>query len=278
MPHRASWAATAITLFLLVTFSITADATLTPVNNLGKGDGLERCLIGDSLGKCGPSGTYKNAYSITKVFTAWTGRSLVRVDDDNDKVFGSLAFGYIEVAGIAHYLSNAGTSTAGIWHDDGSFSGPELIPFPSGTEISPPDNRTVGVKIAGDTVTSDIITGRDFGASFVTLAVGSAPFEFVYRSGSEYYSSDNTSAGFSSPAGDHMVTFYAGTRTDGRGNQANVYLIAFERHGVDKDFQDGVYAVSIPLLIPVPEPAAYMSLAAGLCLLGWTALRRRNRR
>jgi hypothetical protein len=75
-----------------------------------------------------------------------------------------------------------------------------------------------------------------------------------------------------------MVTFYAGQRTDSRGNLADVYLIAFERAHVDIDYQDGVYAVSIPLLVPVPEPAAYLSLAAGLSLLVGVVWRRRNRR
>ena len=283
MPRRASWAAMAITPLLLVAFSANAHATLTAVNKLGKGDGFERCLIGDSSGRCGGSGTYKNAYSITAIFSAWTGRTLTRVSDDNDKIFSAAPFGYIEVQGIAHYLSGAGTSSAGIWHDDGAFAPAEMVSFPAGTEISPPDNRTVGVKLAGDTVQSDIITNRVFDSSFLYMAVGASPFEFVYKSGNEYYSSDNTSKGFNNVKSsgkvlDHMVTFDTGTRLDSHGNLAEVYLIAFERYHHDIDFQDGVYAVSIPLLRPVPEPGTHAMLAAGLSLLALTLWRRRDRR
>src|SRR5215471_5992866 len=131
MPQRAFQAALAIPLFLLLAVSFgRAHATVTAVNSLGKGDGFERCLIGDASGLCGAHGTYKNAYSITRIFSAWTGRTLTRVNDDSDKIFSAGSFGYIEVQGIAHYLSGAGTSSAGIWHDDGSFVSAEFVSFP----------------------------------------------------------------------------------------------------------------------------------------------------
>ena len=123
--------------------------------------------------------------------------------------------------------------------------------------MSPPDNRTLGVVLPGEKVTADILTGHVFDSSFIAMTLGTAPFEFVYRSkfsdGSvDYYSSDNTSRGFdnrivSGKTLDHMVTWYAGQRIDGRHNIADIYLIAFERAHQDDDFQDAVYAVSIPL-------------------------------
>ena len=104
------------------------------------------------------------------------------------------------------------------------------------------------------------------------MTVGTAPFEFVYRSrfsdGSvRYYSSDNTSRGFdnrvvSGKTLDHMVTWYAGQRIDSRHNIVDIYLIAFERAHQDDDFQDAVYAISIPLQA-VPEPPAWIVLALG---------------
>ncbi len=255
-----------------------ASATVTSVNTFGNGNGTERCLIGNSSGRCTNGGTYQGAYSITKVFSAWTGNSLARVADTEDKVWSAGSFGYIEVAGIAHYLSSSGTSYAGIWVDDGKFSGYELNPFPAGTEVSPLDNRTLGVVLPGEKVTNDILTGRVFDSSFIAMTVGAAPFEFVYRSrfsnGSVgYYSSDNTSRGFdnrvvSGKTLDHMATWYAGQRVDSRHNISDVYLIGFERAHQDDDFQDGVYAISIPLQA-VPEPPAWIVLALGLGLTAW---------
>jgi PEP-CTERM motif len=77
-------------------------------------------------------------------------------------------------------------------------------------------------------------------------------------------------------AADHMVTWNAGLDTDSRANTAVLYVIAFERANVDDDFQDAVYEVRIPVGAAVPEPATVSMLAAGLCLLGWSARRRRN--
>jgi hypothetical protein len=254
-----------------------AFATVTPINTFGDGNGGERCLIGNASDRCTKGGTYLGAYSITALFSAWTGRSLARVDDDADQVWSAGSFGYIEVAGIAHYLSGHGTSSAGIWVDDGKFSGTELIPFPAGTEVSPPDNRTLGVVLPGEKRTGDILTGHVFDESFIALALGVASFEFVYGSGADYYSSDSTSRGFdnkvvSGKTLDHMVTWYAGQRIDSHQNIADVYLIAFERAQHDDDFQDGVYAVSIPVRA-VPEPPAWMLLALGFGLTAWVRSR-----
>lgn len=255
-----------------------ASATVTPVNTFGDGAGTERCLVGNASDRCTKGGTYLGAYSITRLFSAWTGRSLARVDDNEDKVWSAGSFGYIEVAGIAHYLSMHGTSSAGIWINDGKFSGGELKPFPTGTEMSPPDNRTLGVVLPGEKVTADILTGHVFDGSFIAMTVGAAPFEFVYRSklsngSAEYYSSDSTSRGFdnrvvSGKSLDHMATWYAGQRIDGRQNIADIYLIAFERAHQDDDFQDGVYAVSIPLSA-VPEPPVLAMLGLGFLLTAW---------
>lgn len=255
-----------------------AFATVTSINTFGDGDGTERCLVGNTTDRCTKGGTYLGAYSITRLFSAWTGRSLARVDDSKDKVWSAGSFGYIEVAGIAHYLSTHGMSSGGIWVDDGKFSASELKPFPAGTEVSPPDNRTLGVVLPGEKVTADILTGHVFESGFIAMTLGAAPFEFVYRSklsdGSvEYYSSDSTSRGFdnrvvSGKALDHMVTWYAGRRIDGRHNIADIYLLAFERAHQDDDFQDGVYAISIPLRA-VPEPPAWVILVLGLVLTAW---------
>ena len=118
--------------------------------------------------------------------------------------------------------------------------------------------------LPGEKVTADILTGHVFDSSFIAMTLGAAPFEFVYRSklsnGSvEYYSSDSTSRGFdnrvvSGKPLDHMVTWYAGRRIDGRHNIADTYLIAFERAHQDDDFQDAVYAVSIPHCKRCPSP------------------------
>jgi hypothetical protein len=255
-----------------------AFAHVTLVNTFGDSDGTERCLIGNEFDRCTRGGTYHGAYSVTKLFSAWTGRGLDRVGDAEDKVWTAGSFGYIEVQGIAHYLSTHGTSSAGIWIDDGRFSGAELIAFPGGTEISPPDNRTVGVVLPGENVIDDILTGRVFESSFVAMTVGPGPFEFVYRSNGSEYSSDNTSAGFDNRVAhgrtlDHMVTWFAGTRVDGNRNVAEVYLIAFERAHKDDDFQDAVYAVSIPVRA-VPEPPVWMILALGFGLTAWVRYRR----
>jgi hypothetical protein len=260
-----------------------AFATVTSINTFADGDGTERCLIGNASDRCTKGGTYLEAYSITALFSAWTGRNLTRVNDDGDKVWSAGSFGYIEVAGIAHYLSAHGTSSAGIWDDDGKFSGSELRPFPADTEVSPPDNRTLGVVLPGEKVTGDILTGRVFESSFIAMTLGAVPFELVYRSklsnGSvDYYSSDDTSRGFdnrvvSGNTLDHMVTWYAGQRIDGRRNIADVYLIGFERAHQDDDFQDGVYAISIPVQA-VPEPPVWVVLALGFGLTAWIRWRR----
>jgi hypothetical protein len=265
---RCFWAAASIALAMLAP---SASATVTAINTFGSG--AERCLIGDAADRCTKGGKYLGAYSITAVFSAWSERSLTRVDDADDKVWSAGSFGYIEIAGIAHYLSNHGTSSAGIWVDDGKFSPSELQRFPDGTEVSPPDNHSVGVVLPGEKVTSDLLTGRVFDSSFIAMAVGAAAFELVYRSGGDYYSSDNTSRGFdnvvvSGKTLDHMVTWYAGQRTDGQNNIADVYLIGFERAHQDDDFQDAVYAISIPVR-PVPEPPVWMILALGFCLTAW---------
>lgn len=275
MPRRLRAVAACIVLAMQVPFVF---AHVTPVNTFGDNDGTERCLIGDAFDRCTRGGTYQDAYSVTRLFSAWTGRSLDRVGDAHDKVWSAGEFGYIEVQGIAHYLSGHGTSSAGIWVDDGWFSLAELVPFPEGSEISPPDNRTVGVQLPGEKVIDDILSGRVFESSFLALAVGTRPFEFVYRSNGSEYSSDNTSAGFDNRVVhrrvlDHMVTWFAGTRVDGNRNLADVYLIAFERAHNDDDFQDAVYAVSIPVRA-VPEPPVWVLLALGFGLTAWVRYRR----
>jgi hypothetical protein len=272
---RCAWALSGCVALLLS--MPPASAALTSINTFGDG-GSERCLVGNGSDRCTKGGAYLGAYSITHLFSASTGRNLVRVDDNADMVWNAGNFGYIEVAGIAHYLSTNGTSSAGIWVDDGRFSASELKPFPAGTELSP-DNRTLGVLLPGEKVKFDILTGRDFNGSFVSMALGAAAFEFVYRSRLpdgrvEYYSSDSTSAGFnnrivSGTALDHMVTWYAGQRVDSQHNTANVYLIAFERAHQDDDFQDGVYAISIPTVSPVPEPPIWTILTLGFALTAW---------
>ena len=172
---RCPWAvAASIALAMLAQL---ASATVTSINTFGNGDGAERCLVGDTTDRCTKGGTYFGAYSITRLFSSWTGRSLTRVDDSDDKVWSAGSFGYIEVAGIAHYLSTHGTSSAGIWVDDGKFSASELKPFPAGTEVSPPDNRTLGVVLSGEKVTADILTGHVFESSFVSMTLGTVPFE-----------------------------------------------------------------------------------------------------
>jgi hypothetical protein len=132
--------------------------------------------------------------------------------------------------------------------------------------------------LPGEKVTGDILTGRVFESSFFAMTLGAVPFELVYRSrlsdsNVDYSSSDNTSRGFdnrvvSGKTLDHMLTWYAGQRVDGRQNIADVYLIAFERAHHDDDFQDGVYAISIPLQA-VPEPPAWIVLAMGFVLTAW---------
>jgi hypothetical protein len=272
---RCLWAAAAS--IALAMLAPSASATVTAINTFGS-DGNERCLAGNAADRCTKGGKYLGAYSITAVFSAWSERSLARVDDADDKVWSAGSFGYIEIAGIAHYLSNHGTSFAGIWFDDGRLFPSEFQPFPAGTEVSPPDNRSVGVVLPGEKVTSDLLTGRVFDSSFIAMAVASTPFELVYRSrlsnGSvDYYSSDKTSRGFdnqvvSGKTLDHMVTWNAGQRIDSRGNVADVYLIAFERAHQDDDFQDAVYAISIPVRA-VPEPPVWMILALGFGLTAW---------
>ena len=273
---RCLWAvAASIALAMPAPF---ASANVTFVKTFGDNDGTERCLIGNEFDRCTGGGTYHGAYSVTKLFSTWTDRSLARVSDAEDKVWTAGSFGYIEVQGIAHYLSTHGTSSAGIWIDDGRFSGSELIPFPDGTSISAPDNRTVGAVLPGEKVIDDILTGRAFESSFIAVTVGAGPFEFVYRSSGSEYSSDNTSTGFDNRVVhgktlDHMVTWFAGTRIDDDRNVAEVYLIAFERAHKDDDFQDAVYAVSIPVRA-VPEPPVWVVLALGFGLTAWVRYRR----
>ena len=161
----------------------------------------------------------------------------------------------------------------------------ELTPFPAGTELSASGDRTLGVVLPGERVTADIVTGHVFESSFIAMTLDAAAFEFVFRSKSrgepaDYYSSDNTSRGFdnrvvSGKTFDHMVTWYAGTRVDSRDNIADVYLIAFERMHKHGDFQDAVYAVSIPVarITPVPEPPIWMLLAMGFGLTAWVRFR-----
>ncbi len=278
---RCLWAAAAW-IAAMAMLAPPASATVTPINTFGDGVGTERCLVGNAAGRCTKGGSFLGAYSLTTVFSAWSDRSLTRVDDAFDRVWSAGEFGYIEIAGIAHYLSDHGTSAAGIWIDDGRFAPSEFRSFPAGTRVSPPDNRSMGVVLPGEKVTYDLLTGRVFDTSFVAMAVGTAAFEFVYRSAGGYYSSDPTSPGFnnvvvSGKALDHMVTWYAGERTDSRGNIADVYLIGFERGHVDDDFQDAVYAISIPVRIPirpVPEPPVWMILSLGFGLTAWLRSRR----
>lgn len=273
---RCAWTVAACVALAISTPS--ARATVTSINPYGDSGGTERCLVGNGSDRCTKGGPYFGAYSITRLFSAWTGRSLTRIDDNTDKVWSAGRFGYIEVAGIAHYLSNHGTSSAGIWIDDGRFSASEFLPFPAGTEVAPPDNRTLGVVLPGEKVTADIVTGRAFDASFIAMTLGTRPFELVYRSrltdGSvQYFSSDGTSRGFnnrvvSGRTLDHMVSWYAGRRIDGRHNTADTYLVAFERARQDDDFQDAVYAISIPVNA-VPEPPVWAILALGFALTAW---------
>jgi hypothetical protein len=248
--------------------SVSSAAVLTSVNTYGAG--TERCLVGDARGLCTGGGKYRGAFSITRIYETNSGRTLARVDDALDKVWTSPS-GYIEVRSFAHYLSGDGTSIAGIGTTKANFTA-----FPAGTEMSPPDNRVVGPRVAGDKVLSDYAPAR----SFLNCDVGTDPFYFLYRSEGKTYSSNNFSGnGFDNVGGgvtDHMVTWNAGLDTDSRGNQAVLYVIAFERANVDDDFQDGVYEVRVPVAAPVPEPATFSLLAAGLCLLGWSVLRRRN--
>jgi hypothetical protein len=192
---------------------------------------------------------------------------LVRLDDTGDKSWTS-SLGYIEVRAVAHYLSTHGTSVAGIGTTPANFQ-----TFPIGTELSP-DNVVVGPALPGDVVSSDYVAGK----SFLNVDVGTDPFAFLYRSEGKTYSSNNFAGnGFANGNGgalDHMASWYAGEATDLQGNNAAVYLIAFERQNKDLDFQDGVYEVRIPIA-PVPEPSTFALLAAGVGLAGWAKMRRR---
>jgi hypothetical protein len=268
----------------LATAAPSAAAAITAVNTFGNSTGTERCMVGDGADRCTKGGSFRGAYSITRVFSEWTGRPLTRMDDHADRVWSAGQFGYIEVQGVARYLSGSGDSLAGIWADDGRFSAAELVAFPTGVGLLPADNRTVGMLVPGDKVSSDIVTGPVFEGRFLALPVGTAAFEFVYRprypdQSVAYYSSDPTSRGFANSAAggsalDHMVTWHAGTRTDRFGHIAQVYLIAFERAHHDDDFQDAVYAVSIPTA--VPEPSTWALLGAGALILGGLSARRRG--
>lgn len=257
-------------------------AVYTSVNTYGNSNGSERCLVGTASGLCADQGVYAAKSSITHLFETAASHALERVADADlahpgtDQIWSS-PLGYLEVRGFAHYLSNSGTSVAGFGTTKTNFQA-----FPAGTEIqtvSGRDNIVLGPKL-------DSIDDHVAGGSFLNVNVGTDPFFLLYRSEGKTYSSNNFFAnGFDNVdggAGDHMVTWKAGTSTDLRGNQALVYLVAFERANVDDDFQDSVYEIRIPLHAPgpaaVPEASSFALLLAGLSLLGWRGLKRHRLR
>jgi hypothetical protein len=235
-------------------------AVFTSINTFGNDDGSERCLVGNANDLCTKGGDYKNKFSITHIYAADSGRTLTRLDDTTDKVWAA-PLNYIEVRPIAHYLSGNGTSTAGVLTSTSSF-----VSF---ADVA--DNHVAGTKI--DSINDYVALG-----SFININLPAGAFQFLYESQGKTYTSDNFAGnGFdngNSGTLDHMVSWYTGTATDLRGNQADVYLIAFERKHEDNDFQDGVYELRIAR--PVPEPAAAAVFAFGMSLLGWRTLKRRQ--
>jgi hypothetical protein len=244
----------------LLLLSGAASAAFTSINTYGNDDGSERCLVGGAGDLCTKGGAYKNKFSITHIYANDSGRTLTRLDDNTDKLW-SAPLNYIEVRPIAHYLSNNDTSTAGVLTSTASF-----VSF---LDVSP-DNRVAGTKI--DSINDYVPLG-----SFININLPAGAFQFLYKSQGNTYTSDNFAGnGFdngNSGALDHMVSWYTGTAVDLRGNQADVYLIAFERKHADDDFQDGVYELRIAHA--VPEPTAFAAFVIGVGLLGWSRLNRR---
>jgi hypothetical protein len=236
-------------------------AVFTPINTYGNDDGSERCLVGNASDLCTKGGAYKNKFSITRIYANDSGRTLTRLDDTTDKIW-SAPRNYVEVRPIAHYLSGNGPSAAGILTSTSSFL----------TFADVPDNRVAGTPM--DSISDYVPLG-----GFTNIDLPGGVFEFLYKSQSKTYTSNNFAGnGFDnldSGALDHMVSWYTGTAIDLRGNQASVYLIAFERANKDDDFQDGVYELRIAEAIP--EPSTYAMLTVGFGLLGWSAYRRKNR-
>ena len=267
-------------------FSAGAVQANTSVNIVGEIAGASRCLTGNSDGSAGQtcggdtSSPYFGALSITEIYSQSVFPiTLTRVADDSDRIWRTQnANTAIQVrpwagySGTVNPLPMTGTASVGAH---------AFTPFPtnpSGT-LAAANDRVVSAAV-GDVMEADYLArpnGFFFGLDgFITVPVGTTPFELVFQSGGQFLTSNNVAGSpWSNASSDHMVTYRAVVEFDDGADIGLIetrYLIGFA--GADSaDFQDVVWEVRLADPIPVPEPGTAGYLIVG-GLLGFAVLRK----
>lgn len=254
--------------------SSVTQASATPVNPLGAGNGSERCLIGDTCGKAGS--TYYGALSLVNVFQKDIGLSLVRVDDALDRLWVNIQDNGGQVQALARY---AGDNLSLGYYSGGTSLYHKL------TDDLPFDRKVLvnhNPSYFGPGYTGDLVTIPESAEMWKTIPLDAGvPFAFVLKDSTtgSYFTSNPYSglgsSGYANSASDqdHMVTFQV---ANADGSLRPHYFIAWEdRITGDFDYNDMV--VEVRYVNAVPEPETYALMLAGLALLGFAARRRRNR-
>jgi hypothetical protein len=248
------------------TLASTAHATQTFVDPRGN-FGAERCLIGNG-GICATGGAYGGDISILRAMEIdqdLAAGSLVRVDDDFDRIWQSVVTSGGQVLTRARYAAH----TLSLGFDGGS--GYTFLMQNVGDFKVRVDNAA---DFAGTAHASDFQT---WAPNWVNIPLNAgASFAFVLRdqsTGTDWTSNNGSggvgSAGYAnSGAEDHMVAFRA---------DADHYFLGFEDlRTAESDFDYNDMVVEVRFVHPVPLPAALPLLLSGLFGLGFVRSRRRT--
>lgn len=265
----------AIGIAALAGASGTAGAETTTVNAQGH-FGNERCLTGGGGGNCS-GGTYHGAFSLVKVFEndLGAGASLVRVDDEFDKIWINATDSGGQVQGLARYAGDKSKLGFDATVASGGYTTLRGILLKNKVRVN---NASA---YAGDTKPGDFIVQPDSWTTIPVLA--GTPFAFVLKDKSMGYKiTSNPDSGVgaigyanSGLALDYMVTFQVWLN----GVAQQHYFIAWEDRnpllGNTGDYDYNDYVAEVRFANPVPEPETYAMLLAGLGLMALAARRRR---
>jgi len=264
-PLKHSGALAFIGAAILSVASLTAHAATTFVDPQGN-FGNERCLVGVA-GMCS-GGSYNNTLSMVSIFqndlnfTVGAGHTLVRVDDNLDKLWANAVDNGGEVQALARYAGD----NSRLGYDP---VGPTGFQALTGVLSSGKVIVNSAAAYAGEVGAhlGDFVIAPD---SWTTIpVVAGAPYAFVLNDISQgtFLSSNNGVGSF-----DNMVTFQVYLN----GVAQDHFFIAFEDRGhvSDKDYND--YVAEVRFTPAIPEPEIYAMMVAGLGLMGFVGRRRRK--